>query len=70
MLKVKQMILLLALLLNLLAPSQGLWTKFDFVRPWSGAWGSEGNRSFTKISGRDVGNGPSEIREDLSSGGA
>jgi hypothetical protein len=47
----------LYVLFLLLPHVDSIWTKFDFVRPWSGAWGSEGNKSFTKISPAD-GNGP------------
>ena len=52
---------ILLILLGFAAPSCCIWTKFDFVRPWEGAWGSEGTTPYTKISGPDVGNGPPEI---------
>ncbi len=48
------------LLLALVSPVSGLWTKFDFVRPWEGAWGSSGHTSYTKISALE-GNGPPEL---------
>ena len=34
--------------------------QFDFVRPWDGAWGSNSDKSYTKISALE-GNGPTEL---------
>ena len=38
------------LLVALVCPVSSVWNKFDFVRPWDGAWGSDGDKSYTKIS--------------------
>lgn len=36
---------------------EAIWTKFDLVRPWLGAWGSSGVTPYIKIGGYE-GNGP------------
>lgn len=44
------------LLLSWMRQLRGVWTEFDLVRPWKGAWGgSDGNVPFIKI---DSNNGP------------
>lgn len=52
-----RLLFFICILFQFIGFSQGVWTRFDLVRPWIGGWGSNGTTAYVKLNGLSE-NGP------------